>query len=461
MKTVRPANGDRTSTHPSGYPDDAGHLFRVRRDVVSDLAELPYVTRDVEIVGRDSMSGIRTINRPEVQLLLCCAQTTQDPVREDRIGALLRREIDWTYLLVTASRHGVAPLLYRSLNAADTKGVPQDVLELLRERIYANSRRNLFLSGKLLEILDALEEREISALPYKGPVLATAAYGNLGLREFSDLDLLLDDEDVLEAREVLASLGYQPRDRMTGAQGAAFLRYERQYEFAHDDGTMVELQWRVTPRYFSFPLDHEYVLERSVPVALGGRTVQTFSPEDLLLVLCVHGSVHCWSRLGWVCDIAELVRTSGEMDWERLVERAGTFGGRRMLLLGLFLANHLLGLELEPYIVRQARSDKTVEALAKDVCERLLSEVPDPQGILEGSAFRSFHFRVIEGSRGKLRYCAHRVATPTLWERRLVPLPAVLFPFYRVLRPILLIGKFGSRLAKRALLDHGESRVSR
>ena len=433
----------------SDYPDDAGHLFHVRRAIVSNLAELPFATGKVQITGRDTVSDTRTVNRPEIQLLLSCAQTSQDAARDDRIRALIRQEIDWTYLLRTAGRQGVAPLLYRSLNA--TEGVPKDVLDRLRERFHANSRRNLFLSGKLLEILDALEEREIPALPYKGPVLATAAYGSLGLREFSDLDILLDDKDVLEAKAVLTSLGYQPRDHMTGAQEAAFLRYERQYEFAHDDGTMVELQWKVTPRYFLFPLDHEHVWERSVPTSLGGRTVQTFSPEDLLLVLCVHGSVHCWARLGWVCDVAELVRKSGEIDWERLVERASAFSGRRMLLLGLFLANQLLNVDLEPDILRQARVDKAVEALSEDVRERLLSEAPDPEGILEGSAFRGFHFRVIEGLRGKLRYCAHRVATPTLWERRLLPLPAVLFPLYRVLRPILLTGKFVSRLAKRFL----------
>jgi len=392
-----------------------------------------------------------TVKRPEIQLLLCCASTSPNPIRVERIRALLQQEIDWTYLLRTAGRHGVAPLLYRSLNATNAEVVPEDVMGQLRERFYANSRRNLLLTGKLLEILDALEERKIPAIPYKGPVLATFAYGNLALREFGDLDLMLKDKDVLEAKEVLTSLGYQPRDRLTRAQEAAFLRYERQYEFSRDDGTAVELQWKVTPAYFSFPLDYEYVWERTVPVSLGGRTVQTFSPEDLLLILCVHGPVHCWASLRWVCDVAELVRASGKMDWERLIERASTFNSKRMLLLGLFLANQLLGMDLETKILREARADAAVEALAEDVRERMLSESSTAQGILEGAVFRGFHLRVIERLRDKMRYCAHRAVTPSLREWRALPLPAVLFPFYRVLRPTLLTGKLGLRLAKRFL----------
>lgn len=401
------------------------------------------------------------VHRPEIELLLRCAQTSQDPDRVDRIHSLLRRTIDWEYILPTAGAHGVAPLLYWNLNATCPEAVPEDVMAKLRDRMYANGRRNLVLTGELLKILDALEEREITAIPYKGPVLATVAHGNLAFREFGDLDFLLDAKDVLKAKDVLASLGYQPQDQMTEAQEVAFLRYERQYEFARDDGVMVELQWKVTPRYFPFPLDHEYAWERTVPVSLGGRTVQTFAPEDLLLVLCVHGPVHCWERLGWICDIAELIRASDDLDWERLVEQASAFHSRRMLLLGLFLANQLLGVSLDAKILREVRADATVERLAGEVSERLFSEEVDPDGVLEGTAFRAFHLRALEGIREKLRYCVHRVVTPTLWEWRLLPLPAVLFPFYRVLRPVLLTGKLGVRLAQRLLRADTQESIDR
>ena len=32
------------------------------------------------------------------------------------------------------------------------------------------------------------------------------------------------------------------------------------------------------------------------------------SLENLLLVRCAHGSKHLWERLGWICDVAELIR---------------------------------------------------------------------------------------------------------------------------------------------------------
>ena len=44
-------------------------------------------------------------------------------------------------------------------------------------------------------------------------------------------------------------------------------------------------------------------------VRLEEQEVRTLSAEDLLLALCVHASKHAWMRLGWICDIAGVVRS--------------------------------------------------------------------------------------------------------------------------------------------------------
>ncbi len=407
-------------------------------------------------MSKRNLPGTLVSKRAEIELLLCCVRTHTDPAKVDRIGALLREEIDWAYLVQTARNNGTTPLLYWNLNATYAEAVPEDVMAQLREHFHANGRRNLVLAGELLKILDALEERKITTIPYKGPVLAAVAYRNLALREFFDLDLLLEERDVLQAREVLSSLGYRSEDLMTGskdlmteAQAVAFLRYERQYEFTRDDGIVIELQWKIVPRYLSFPLDPPHVLRRAERVSLGGRTVKTLSREDLLLTLCVHGSVHSWHRLGWICDVAEVVHVSKGIDWKQLVERADALRCKRMLLLGLFLANDLFGTELADEVLHELQADAMVKVLAGEVREQLFSEAPRPRGILEGSAFQHFQFRMLEQPRDKLRYCVHRMTAPTLLDWKALPLPATLFPCYRLLRPILLTGRFGRRLVKR------------
>ena len=61
---------------------------------------------------------------------------------------------------------------------------------------------------------------------------------------------------------------------------------------------MLEIHWAFVPPHFSFDLDFLNCWARRVQIPLANRTVPALHPEDLLLVLCVHGSKHCWSHLG-------------------------------------------------------------------------------------------------------------------------------------------------------------------
>ena len=54
-----------------------------------------------------------------------------------------------------------------------------------------------------------LESNGINAIPYKGPVLANLAYGNLSFREFGDIDILINKSDALKAKEIMISNGYE------------------------------------------------------------------------------------------------------------------------------------------------------------------------------------------------------------------------------------------------------------
>ena len=95
--------------------------------------------------------------RPEAELLLCCARNRMDSETAARIRVLVQHDIDWEYLFRTASEHGIAPLLYRHLNAVSPESVPKETLDRLRDHFHDNSRRNLFLTGELLGLLHLFE----------------------------------------------------------------------------------------------------------------------------------------------------------------------------------------------------------------------------------------------------------------------------------------------------------------
>jgi hypothetical protein len=380
------------------------------------------------------------VQRPEADLLLWCARTCTDTERADRLRALAAKGIDWDYLFCIAHPHGLMPLLHRRLNAVCPEAIPPNAAKRMNDYFQANTRRNLFLIAQLLDLLNILKANGISAVPYKGPVLAAFIYGDLAFRQFTDLDIFVHRRDVLRAKQLLISLGYQPQYRLSAAQEAAYLASQCELLLSLDDGKVaVELQWQIAPKYFGLSLDVDRLWERLVPVPFAETTVCSFSPEDLLLILCIHGYKHYWDRLDWICDVAGLVRIHREMDWNLVMNQAVMLRAERILFLGLWLAGDLPGAVLPKEILQRMRADAEVKRLAAWVCARLFGESSRPRGAIPLLRFR---LKARERLLDKIRYCVGRAMTPTPEDWASLRLPDFLFPLYYPLRPIRLARKY-------------------
>lgn len=253
---------------------------------------------------------------------------------------------DWPLLTMEADRHGVAPLLYWQLK--DSVAAPPQALGELKMRFDQNLRRNLLLTGALLDALAALQRSGICAVPFKGLALAWSLYGNPALRQMDDVDILLRPGDLGRALGALAPLGWQP----AAPPDLRLLDGYRQVELFNRDGLAMELHWALTPAGHPFSGDPGPFLSNLRPIMMAGRPVMTLSPEDLLPYLCLHACRHMWEQLKWVCDVALVV--ASPLDWPRIWARAEAEGYVRALSVALYLARDVWGAELPPAAQPQA-----------------------------------------------------------------------------------------------------------
>ena len=392
---------------------------------------------------------------PESELILCCSRTHPGAKAIERVTALLERELDWENLIRLAFVHGVLPLVYSNIRKRWLEALPEIISHQLQKHFQANIQRNFFLTAELLKLLKAFEMHGLEAVPFKGPVLAASAYGDVTLRQFGDLDILVHRRDILEAGQLIVSQGYRPSltggdasdDHKPDPDDVAFVG-PQYYTFNRLDGrSRVDLQWRISEQYFAFSLDEKPLWERLTAVSVAGRSVRTFAPMDMLLILCVHGSKHRWEKLKWVCDVAELVRAhKREIDWEKIQQQACKQGIQRMLRLGLFLAHELLEADLPDEILRQAFADATTKQLAQQIRKRLFTPADRPLGKFKRVIFlirTKDHW--LEGGKFCLRYISQycrAVVAPTPVERKSLPLPMSLSFIYVFFRPLRLTVKY-------------------
>jgi len=417
-----------------------------------------------DMASIQSAQGNKIPRRPEIELLVYGARTSLSAAAKNRIGELLRENLNWNEVIGMAARHAVVPLLYRNLNVCSYL-VPAEVLERLRVLTLRTSIQNLNLAAELSRLVKMMERNGIASLPFKGPVLAISAYGDLSLRQFSDLDIVIRKKDVQKAKELFVERGYLPLGDRTPEQDEVFLKARRpyNYKFISANGQVrVELHWEFTSRYNSFSVNYEALFERLIPVEFAGHQVLQLKPEDLILFLCQHGSKHFWDRLLWLIDIVEVIRTYSALDWKKTISQAESMGARRMLFLGLHLAERLLDLELPVEVSKRIRKEPKIKSLSARIEEQLFLE----SRYIQGFEMHTFSCSMRERLRDKLRYSGYRVlhwltqaTTPTEKDRGALPQGLSFSPLAYIIRPVRLLGggafKFAKPVAKESRSDIG------
>jgi hypothetical protein len=235
------------------------------RPVLSEAANLPAVRPSAD--------------SPEFDLLIaCCAH----PSGDDCVRKILSRPLDWERMLCLADHHRVVPQAFGALLPLSHL-VPAQQLSALRSRYQDNARKALWFTSELLRILSHLESAGIKALPYKGPILAETLYGEVTQRQFGDLDLLIHPADVPKAKAALLELGYQPSIDLAPEIENAYLKtgYEYSFSTAHASN-LLELQWRILPRFYSIDFDIADLLERADDISAGTEQMEDGRPRPSL-----------------------------------------------------------------------------------------------------------------------------------------------------------------------------------
>lgn len=378
----------------------------------------------------------------ETDLLLCAARTKLAECDAERIVRLAEGELNWTLLLQLAYRHKVLPLLCRSLDRSCRRAVPEAVMHQLRRSHLANISLNLALAAALPKLLDLFSARSIKAIPFKGLEVAMTAYEGLSWRHIGDLDIMTDEKDFPAASELLLSRGYRAVSDWGWERG-----------FADPSGRIrVDLHRAIAAPSLAIRIDFEYWEARQHDLNIPGGSIPSVPPEDLMLLLCVQIAKDGYvgrCELKKICDVAELIRSQPQFEWQLAVRNAERLGCRRILFLGLLAASDLLEATLPEFVVDRIGAEPGMGLLTRHLYEGLfvgMQESPSAE------AEERFRLAVRERWRDRMRPRFDRfrkMFMPSERDRSVLRLPAHLEFLYYLIRPVRLLGSALVRLRNR------------
>ncbi len=262
-----------------------------------------------------------TDDHPLYRLLALCARIECDAAQSDAIARAAFGVTTWEPLPSLAEAHGIAPLVYHHLTAADVP-LPRAIKRAMQALVMRHRLASQIRTRVLREIVARYQAAELRVLLLKGAALAYALYPEPGLRPMRDLDLLVRPADALRAQQLLGDLGFvafMPADEKNvphrHLSPATLVR----------DGLTISVEIHRTlfesgAAPFSFELDD---LRELVSVPLADCSAWTLGYAETLWYLCQHliESTNVFSAPGliWVADIISLVeRLGAQIDWARI-----------------------------------------------------------------------------------------------------------------------------------------------
>ena len=346
--------------------------------------------------------------------------------------------LDWDYLMEAARFHGLVPIVAPRL-LRQVSSVPERVRLELHEAGRRALEGSLSLSGELVRVLRALNASEVECIPFKGPALAAQLWGNFTLRQSMDIDLLVRPVQVERAVAVLQSCGYTPDNNLSWQK---LLHSAVELPLKKSGMPILELQWGIAPRCFAVDLEMDACWQRSRPSEFGGQPTLAFAPEDLVLILCIHGWKHAWNRLLWIADVARLVRNSPDLDWHALRLRARVLGTENILALALSLCRKLFGLAV-PAEFEAIATSPTISGLADESIRYM-------QGLTQPTYTGWHRYLLLARERpvDRVRHISRFLFTPGVGDWNTVRLPQFVTPLYRVIR-LARLGQVAAQYAFR------------
>ena len=292
---------------------------------------------------------------------------------------------------------------------------------------------NMLLTSELIKIMKILEENDIKAIAFKGPTLAQLAYGDITLRQYADLDVLVEKEEIFKIENLLKNK-YKRALKITSSQEDTWFKYAHDLGLIHENGVNIEVHWLMFDSNHPINLSKIDFFKESVKTKINNVNINTISNEKFLVYLCIHGSKHLYERIEWVCDIDRFIKTQ-KIDWNKVEDIIENDNSKRFFLLGLFLTKFLFNTNLGKNYEKQF--DKEYESISNHIFDTWNGKQKS-----DNKNNMKYMLKLFLSKSDKFKYINKMYFKPTFTEYWYMNFPKPLYFLYYPLRQYLLIKKY-------------------
>ncbi|PYG89486.1 putative nucleotidyltransferase-like protein [Ruminiclostridium sufflavum DSM 19573] len=284
--------------------------------------------------------------------------------KEFYIDKSVADSINWEEIYKEARAHQVHTLIYPVIKQVDPSMGPDDKLMAVWNISVMSCGIQMICDEIWLgEVIENLAAAGIDSIVLKGMAI-NKCYPYPELRTMGDADILVHEEDMVRAAEVLERLGYfGQRDTKT-----------KHIEFFKKNSITIELHRLLIDYDFmrykeSF---HDEIWKNRVSVNLGTIKANILSWEMQILHICIHMASHI-SHGGFglrqLCDLVIVTEAKrNEINWNIVRDRSIKYGIDNFVYAIFLACNRIFEMEVPPEIAfRSIREHGKIDKLIEDI----------------------------------------------------------------------------------------------
>lgn len=295
----------------------------------------------------------------ENQSLLSCVKFNGNhQIDTTELRRLFNQPLNWQEVFMSASRHGILPLLSNVIEEVDSKVVPYSVKRMIRNSCLTQISHSICLDLELRKILEAFEEVKLPVMVLKGPVFAEKIYSDKNLRVYTDIDLLVNFDNFYLARDILAQMNYMPEPELPNCLSRSS---GLEWTFRKSNSLrnlVIELHWMMIDPSLEISIDdfENNVWQNAKLDELVGTKALLMKPEDMLIYACLHLSVqHNFSKLVWFRDLFELTRQFPALDWDYIITIVQKLKISTQIYYSLYFAQRIVNCDIPDKVLKVLR----------------------------------------------------------------------------------------------------------
>lgn len=371
----------------------------------------------------------------EIILIIECCRLSQDSKLIEEKISLIK---NWDDFISLSYSHGVYPLVYQVLKKHEDK-IPLNTFVFMKQTYMNLVKTNMLMTSELIKVSKLLEENGIKAIAFKGPVLSAMAYGDVISRQYVDLDILVDDDRLLDAIEILKNNEYSLEDDFK----LDLLKKNR--SIFHDvtlrknNIVNIELHWQLFSDEYMTGISDLNIKENLRPFEYQNQTLNVFDNEIQILYLSIHGAKHNWERIEWLVDIVRFIENN-TMNWKRLLDFIEKTKTEKILFSTFYLCKTILDLSLPKEIEEKIEKSNILKFSKKFEIFFYKNFNYMLEHDVESKNISKIQFDILYGYKNKLLFII-ALFEPTELDYQSVKLPKYLNFLYYLIRPINLLIK--------------------